>query len=76
VNTHLFRDCAATSLADEHPEIARYAADLLGHRYFRTTETYYIAARQQHALRRYQTIIDRHRKAARKASRVRKGTKP
>jgi integrase len=76
VNTHLFRDCAATSLADEHPEIVRYAADLLGHKYFSTTETYYIPARQRHALRRYQDIIGRRRKAARRGPREGKDPHP
>lgn len=59
VNVHLFRDCAATSLADEHPEHVKVAADLLGHRSFATTQKYYIASGQRRALREVQrTILD------------------
>ena len=66
VNCHLFRDCLATSLADDNPDAVRLAADLLGHRSFQTTQRHYIAANQKVALRRcQQTILDR-RKAARR----------
>jgi integrase len=67
VNCHLFRDCLATSLADENPEAVRLAADLLGHRSFRTKARHYISANQKSALRRSQATIHRHRKAARRA---------
>jgi site-specific recombinase XerD len=65
VNCHLFRDCAATSLADDNPEHIRIAADLLGHRSFATTQRYYIAAGQRRALRRVQSTVLDHRRAAR-----------
>jgi integrase len=46
INPHAFRACAATSLVDAVPEKARLAAPLLGHRYFQTTERYYVRASQ------------------------------
>jgi integrase len=64
VNVHLFRDCVATSLADDDPEHVRIAADLLGHKTFHTTETIYIAANQRQALRMGQNLILARRKAA------------
>lgn len=67
VNCHLFRDCAATSLAEDNPEHVRIAADLLGHRSFATTQRYYIAAGQRRALRRVQGTILAHRRATRGA---------
>lgn len=67
VNCHLFRDCAATSLAEDNPEHVRIAADLLGHRSFATTQRYYIAAGQRRALRRVQGTILAHRQATRGA---------
>ncbi len=69
VNCHLFRDCAATSLAEDNPEHVRIAADLLGHRSFATTARYYIAAGQRRALRRVQGTILAHRRWARGAGR-------
>lgn len=65
VNCHLFRDCAATSLAEDNPEQVRIAADLLGHRSFATTQRYYIAAGQRRALRHVQDTILVHRRAGR-----------
>jgi len=64
VNCHLFRDCLATSLADDNPEEVRLAADLLGHRSFRTTQKHYIAANQKSALRRHQAVVLERRKLA------------
>ena len=52
INPHLFRDCAASSLALESPEFARAAAPLLGHLSFATTERYYVQARQVDASRK------------------------
>ena len=51
VNVHLFRDCAATSIAAEDPDHVRMAAQLLGHASLQTTERYYIAANTRSALR-------------------------
>jgi integrase len=69
VNCHLFRYCAATSLAEDNPEHVRIAADLLGHRSFATTQRYYIAAGQRRALRRVQGTILAHRRAAARGGR-------
>jgi site-specific recombinase XerD len=51
INPHLLRDCAATSLSTESPAAARSAAVVLGHRYFATTERYYVRANQLEASR-------------------------
>lgn len=51
INPHLFRTCAATSIVEDAPEAARMAAPLLGHRYFETTERYYVRAGQIEACR-------------------------
>ncbi len=67
MNCHLFRDCLATSLADDNPEAVRLAADLLGHRSFQTTAKHYIAANQKSALRRHQAGVAARRKEANRA---------
>jgi integrase/recombinase XerD len=67
VNAHLFRDRAATSLAEENPDHVRIAADLLGHRSFATTQRFYIAAGQRRALRRCQAVVLERRRRARPA---------
>ena len=57
IHPHLFRDCAATSLAIEDPRHVRIAASLLGHRRFKTTERYYIQARNIEASRIMQNFL-------------------
>ncbi len=47
VNPHLFRDCAATTIAYERPEHVRIAASVLGHASFRTTERNYMQGAQR-----------------------------
>jgi integrase/recombinase XerD len=47
VNAHLFRDCAATSLAVEDPSHMRIAAQVLGHAAFGSTERYNLARGQE-----------------------------
>jgi integrase len=54
---HLFRDCAATSIAIEKPDIVAIAADILGHASFATTDKYYNQARAIEASRMYQRCI-------------------
>ena len=73
VNPHLFRDCAATSIAVEDPDHVRTAAVLLGHRRLATTERHYNQARSLAASRRYQQAIRGRRGPARTASRRRDG---
>jgi integrase/recombinase XerD len=61
INPHLFRDIAATTLADVDPEHARIAAQVLGHRKFRTTERHYLHADRMKAVRQHQQLIRRLR---------------
>jgi len=72
INPHLFRDCAATTLAYADPEHVRLAAPLLGHRSFATTERHYLQARMTVASRRLQQgILDlRYRRPSRRDERT------
>jgi integrase len=54
INPHLFRDCAATSVAIDDPAHVGIASRLLGHRTASTTERYYNQARSLEASRRMQ----------------------
>jgi len=64
INPHLFRDCAATSIAIEDPAHVGIASRLLGHRTGSTTERYYNQARSIEASR----LMQNHLLARRKAS--------
>lgn len=57
LNPHLFRDCLATTWAEEDPRHSRGAAALLGHRSFRTTERHYLHAEARRASRSYVSAI-------------------
>ena len=57
INPHLFRDCAATTLAIEDPRHVRIASRLLGHRTCSTTEKYYNQARNIEASRTMQNYL-------------------
>jgi integrase/recombinase XerD len=57
INPHLFRHCAATSIAIEDPTHVRIASRLLGHRTFSTTEKYYNQARSVEATRLMQNFL-------------------
>jgi integrase len=57
LNPHLFRDCAATSIAYEQPENVEIAATILGHATLATTEQYYIHAQSVRAAGHYQEHI-------------------
>jgi integrase len=57
INPHLFRDCAATSIAIEDPEHVRVASQILGHRSAATTERYYNQSQTIDAARRYQDFL-------------------
>ena len=70
VNAHLFRDCLATTLANEDPNHVRYAAPLLGHTTRRTTERGYIAADSRAALSRHHDQLAAIRKTARQRQRA------
>ena len=54
VNPHLFRDCAATTIATVDPEHVRMIASLLGHSTPDTAERYYNQARSMEAGRAHQ----------------------
>jgi integrase/recombinase XerD len=64
VNPHLFRDCAATSIALNDPTHARIIAGILGHATLTTSERYYNQAQSVDAGRRYQATIAGLRKSA------------
>jgi hypothetical protein len=57
VNLHLFRDCAATSVALEDPAHVGIAARLLGHRSPATTERHYNQASAVEAAARFQRAL-------------------
>lgn len=57
VNPHLFRDCAATSIAIDDPTSVRIAASVLGHAGFGSTEKYYNLATGLEAGRAYASVL-------------------
>jgi integrase len=61
VNVHLFRDCAAISLAIEDPAHVRIAAEMLGHSSLATTERHYNLARGQEAATRWHQMLEKMR---------------
>ena len=70
INTHLFRDCAATSIVAEAPDHVRIAARVLGHATLQTTEQHYIVTNTRQEVSRYQnSVLARRRQAAQRARR-------
>jgi integrase len=57
INPHLFRDCAATSVAIDDPVHVGIASQLLGHRGCSTTERHYNQARGVEACRQFQVFL-------------------
>jgi integrase len=57
INPHLFRDCAATTVAIDDPGSAAAIAGILGHSSIVTSERHYNQARSIDASRRYQGIL-------------------
>lgn len=57
ISPHLFRDCAATSIAIDDPRHVGIAAPLLGHRSASTTEKYYNQAGSVEAARLVQAFL-------------------
>ena len=57
INPHQFREMAASTLSTVSPAAARSAAPLLGHRYFSTTERYYVRANQLEASRKVNAML-------------------
>jgi integrase len=64
MNPHLFRDCAATTIALNDPEHVLITRDLLGHTTLRTAERYYNLARSVEAARAHQKLIRSLRRRA------------
>ena len=62
INPHLFRDCAAPSVAIDDPEHVGTATHVLGHNDPRTTEKHYIQANSLAAGRRLRKSVDALRK--------------
>jgi integrase/recombinase XerD len=58
INPHMFRDAAATFIAETTPERALLAAAVLQHRNFQITKDHYIRGQQHQMLHRYQDAID------------------
>lgn len=54
INPHLFRDCAATSIAEEDPEHARIIMTILGHTNLATSDRHYNQATSAKASSGYQ----------------------
>jgi integrase len=63
VNPHLFRDCAATTIAIAAPDRIGVARDLLGHASLVTTEQYYNQARSIDASRLLARVLEQRRTA-------------
>jgi len=57
LSPHLFRDCAATSIATEDPEHVRIVLQILGHSSLATSERHYNQAQSLEAGRRFQQTI-------------------
>jgi integrase len=57
LSPHLFRDCAATSIAVRDPEHGGIIKDDLGHTTFKTGEKFYNQADMTSALRRFQVAV-------------------
>jgi len=58
VTPHMFRDAAATFIAEMTPDRAHMAAAVLQHRSFGTTQRHYIHGQQHKASHLYQAAID------------------
>jgi integrase/recombinase XerD len=57
INPHMFRDAAATFIAETTPERALLAAGVLQHRNLQITKNHYIRGQQHQMLHRYQDAI-------------------
>jgi integrase/recombinase XerD len=69
INPHLFRDCAATSIATEDPQQAHIIMTILGHATLATSERYYNHASSLKANSAHQTNILALRRAGAKHAR-------
>jgi integrase/recombinase XerD len=62
INPHLFRDCAATTIAIHDPEHVQIIAAILGHSSMTTSERHYIQASSLEAGRRYHAVLAESRR--------------
>lgn len=62
INPHLFRDCAATTIATDEPGRAHAIPGVLGHSSPATSERHYNQARMTEAAERYHHVIEKHRR--------------
>jgi integrase/recombinase XerD len=65
VNPHLFRDCAATSIALEDPAHVMIIKDVLGHASLATGERHYNQARSVEAAHAWQRSVCKLRRGGR-----------
>jgi integrase len=70
INPHLFRDCAASTLAVEDPVHVGAAATILGHASSRTTHKHYIQANTLSASRRHFAVITARRRTEKPITRI------
>lgn len=68
INPHLFRDCAATTIAAEDPLHVQITRNILGHTSLATSERYYNQARSLSAFRTYQREVHARRSGATRGS--------
>lgn len=66
INPHLFRDCAATSIAIHDPKAIRIAATILGHCSFGITERHYNLATGLEAGRAYAKFVNAKKSRSRR----------
>lgn len=76
INPHLFRDCAATSIAIHEPEHVGIIAIILGHANLRTSERHYNLARALEAGRSYAAVLKARRAALKNTGGTRRSGKP
>ena len=74
LSPHLFRDCAASSIANENPEDIRIIMSILGHSTMKTAEDRYIHAQTVVAARKHQNHVQALRAGAKARQRRGGGT--
>jgi integrase len=65
ISPHFFRDCAATTLAQDSPENVRLATPMLGHTHPKMTEKHYNQACQLQAGRKHIDVMAKMRRSLR-----------
>ncbi len=70
VNPHLFRDCAATSIALEDPAQVQITASILGHTTLQTSERHYNHALAIRAFADHQLVIQEARAASKRKKKL------